>query len=72
MAKLAIELDGSQHYEADALEYDKIRTEYINSLGIEVIRFNNSDIDNNFAAVCDRIREAIFCERRQGKKGEKP
>ena len=82
-AKLAIELDGSKHYKPDAIEYDKIRTEYINSLGIEVIRFDNSDIDNNFTIVCDRIREAIevrnppppadgtpFCERGLGKEAD--
>ena len=61
-AKLAIELDGSQHYTSEAIEYDKIRTAYINSLGIEVMRFDNSDVDNNFAGVCDEIRAII--ERR--------
>ena len=77
-AKLAIELDGSQHYEPESVEYDKIRTEYINSLGIEVLRFDNSEIDANFADVCDKIRRAVgvnpppsadgtpFCERGQG------
>ena len=77
-AKLAIEIDGAQHYEPDAIEYDKIRTEYINSLGIEVIRFNNGEVDNNFADVCDNIRKAVevypppsadgtpFCERGLG------
>ena len=32
--KLAIELDGSQHYETSGQEYDQRRTEYLQSLGI--------------------------------------
>lgn len=36
-AKLIIELDGSQHLEQE--EYDKERTEYLESQGYKVIRF---------------------------------
>jgi len=50
---LAIEIDGSQHYEADALEYDARRTEYLESLGLKVIRFTNIDIDRYFNSVCE-------------------
>ena len=53
--KLAIELDGSQHFEDDALKYDKARTEYINSLGIKVIRFTNHEINTQFQNVCETI-----------------
>ncbi len=58
-AKLVVELDGSQHYEDDALEYDKIRTETINSFGIDVIRFSNLDVDTNFEGVCMEIDRVI-------------
>jgi very-short-patch-repair endonuclease len=58
-AKLVIELDGSQHYEKEAAEYDSVRTEYINSLGLQVIRFSNKDIDDNFAAVCQVVEEIL-------------
>ncbi len=58
-AKLVVELDGSQHYEDDALEYDKIRTETINSLGVDVIRFSNLDIDTNFEGVCIEIDRIV-------------
>ena len=53
--KLVIELDGSQHFEDDALNYDKTRTEYINSLGIKVIRFTNREINTQFQNVCETI-----------------
>lgn len=55
--KLAIELDGSQHFDDDALEYDNKRTEYLNKQGIKVVRFTNRDINNNFEGVCLMIEE---------------
>ena len=63
-AKLIIELDGSQHYEIDALEYDRIRTEYLNSLDLCVLRFSNLDVDNRFDAVCQIIEEQILSQLR--------
>ena len=54
-AKLAIELDGSQHYEEDALYYDKKRTAYLDKHGIVVLRYTNRDIYTRFKEVCDDI-----------------
>ena len=50
-AKLAIELDGSQHFEPGSMEYDRIRTGFLESLGIQVIRFTNLDINQSFEGV---------------------
>lgn len=54
-AKLVIELDGSQHYEKEGEEYDKMRTAYFNSLGIKVVRYSNLEIKRNFNGVCEDI-----------------
>ena len=54
-AKLAIELDGSQHYEPSGQAYDYQRTAYLNSLGIEVLRFSNADVMQNLRGVCQLI-----------------
>lgn len=54
-AKLVIELDGAQHYEEQGLAYDAERTAFMESLGLKVIRFPNSDIDHRFRAVCEQI-----------------
>ena len=54
-AKLAIEIDGTQHYIPDSIEYDKERTEYLESCGIKVLRFLNKDIDRNFENSCAYI-----------------
>ena len=58
-AALAIEIDGSQHYEEEAIAYDKARTEYLNGFGIEVLRFSNNDVDNNFLSVCEKIKMIV-------------
>ena len=58
-AKLIIELDGSQHFEENSIEYDKIRTDYFNSLGIKVIRFTNNEIKQNIDSVCMMIDKEI-------------
>ena len=51
-AKLVIELDGSQHYELKGRAEDKERDEYLQALGITVVRYSNLDIHKRFEAVC--------------------
>ena len=54
-AKLVIELDGSQHYDASAQEKDFARDEYMRGLGLAVLRYSNLDIAKNFSGVCADI-----------------
>jgi len=58
-AKLAIELDGSQHYEKAEQEYDEKRTGILNGLGIEVFRVSNLDVTKNFRGVCEAIHQKL-------------
>ncbi|MDO4816622.1 MAG: endonuclease domain-containing protein [Bacillota bacterium] len=58
-ARLAVELDGSQHYEEEKEIYDEERTKRLSELGINVIRFSNSDVLRNFEGVCERIGETV-------------
>lgn len=59
-AKLAIELDGSQHYEEDGLEYDAKRTEYLEQVEkIRVLRFTNVEVRTNFEGVCAAIGREV-------------
>ena len=51
--KLIIELDGSQHIERHG--YDTKRTEYLTSLGFEVVRFWNDDALNQTDVVLENI-----------------
>ena len=58
-AKLAIELDGSQHCDPQAQQYDAQRTSHLQNLGITVIRFSNRDVKNNFSGVCEYILQSL-------------
>jgi very-short-patch-repair endonuclease len=58
-ANLVIEIDGAQHYTPDSIEYDKERTEFLKTCGIEVLRFLNKDINYNFENVCVYIDKIV-------------
>ena len=58
-AKLVIELDGGQHYEDVNIFADKQRDEYFADLGLQVLRYTNIDINQNFESVCLDIKEHI-------------
>lgn len=54
-AKLVIEVDGSQHFESRGLAYDSERSEFLEKLGLKVLRFSNREIDREFQSVCAQI-----------------
>ena len=54
-AKLCIELDGAAHYTYSGAREDNIRTSFLNSKGIKVIRFENRLIWDNIDYVLEII-----------------
>ena len=58
-AKLVIELDGSQHYEAVNTENDTERTAFLEGYGLTVIRIPNNEVMRNFRGVCEYIDDAV-------------
>ena len=54
-ARLVIELDGSQHYTEDGIEYDSVRSGVMESLGLTVLRYSNAEINSSFSSVCEDI-----------------
>ena len=54
-ARLVVELDGSQHYDPQALAKDRQRTAYLQAQGLQVLRFSNLDVLRNFEGVCQTI-----------------
>ena len=54
---LAIELDGEHHFTDRGATYDQERTNYLNSLQIRVIRFENEQIFQSPEAVVAEIRK---------------
>jgi very-short-patch-repair endonuclease len=55
--KLGIELDGKVHFTDNAFEADTVRTEYLNSLNIKVIRFENKEVFEQLEGVLEEIRQ---------------
>lgn len=58
-ARLVIELDGGQHYDDEKVKLDQVRTSFLKSQGLMVLRFTNWDIDHQFSQVCERIEEVV-------------
>jgi len=58
-AKLVIEIDGSHHLVGETIEHDRIRDEYLSSLGLKILRFTNNDVLTNIAGVVESIEEEI-------------
>jgi very-short-patch-repair endonuclease len=58
-ARLAVELDGSQHCTPEAAEYDRQRTAFLNSQGLHVLRLSNLDVMQNFSGVCEYIDRTV-------------
>ena len=54
-AKIVVELDGGQHYEAAASRCDAIRDAWMAQQGITVLRYSNAEIQQNFQGVCSDI-----------------
>jgi len=57
-ANLIVELDGSQHDTIEGRAHDGERTAILETLGLQVIRFSNFEVDNHFEDVCRKINEA--------------
>ncbi len=56
--KLVVELDGAVHDDVMNAQYDKARTYELKGSGITVIRFRNSEVENNISFVLNEIRKA--------------
>ena len=61
--RLAIEIDGYQHFYEENIEYDNKRTEYIESQDIYVLRFENSEVNKDIEYVRYIINNV--CDARQ-------
>ncbi len=53
--KLIIEVDGDSHFNDSEKEYDNERTKAFESIGIQVMRFTNTEVLDCFPEVCEKI-----------------
>lgn len=64
-AKLIIEIDGSQHYTKEGKAKDEFRTEILEGYDLNIIRFTNRQVKENFYSVfkyIDKVVKASFFE----------
>jgi len=59
-AGLVVEVDGSQHTEADHREQDRVRDKCLTDEGLLVLRFHNRQVLLETDAVLERIAEEIL------------
>ena len=57
--KLVIEIDGSIHLSNEARNNDKIRDEFMQSLGLKIIRFTNDEVCKNGERAIEKLKEII-------------
>ncbi len=55
--KLAVEIDGATHASDREVDLDKVRQNYIESLGITVKRYLNIDIKENLSEVLNNLND---------------
>ncbi len=57
--RLAVELDGSQHYEAARAAHDRRGTAYLEELGIRVVRFTDVEMLTRAEAVVEAMLTSL-------------
>lgn len=62
-AGVVIEVDGGQHYTGKENEADKKRDDFMNSVGLDVLRFSNIEVLQNIEGVVDHILEYLKKKR---------
>ena len=58
--KLIVEIDGDTHAFEENVGMDKERTEYLESLGYRIIRYNNRDVLSNIDGVFEDLSEKLI------------
>lgn len=58
-AGLVVELDDGGHYTAEQLHYDAVRTRFLETQNLKVLRFTKLEVDKEFYAVCSVIDREV-------------
>ena len=57
--KVAIELDGHSHFTSEAVKYDTVRDQFLESCGVSVIRYTNDDVMKNLGGVLEDLLKRL-------------
>ena len=71
-AKLAVELDSSQHYTPEEMKKEEARTAYLEQQGVKIIRFYNLDVMRRFRSVCEAIDMEVTERKQSSTEGSFP
>lgn len=58
-AQIAVEVDGSQHYEEQGSSMDVQRDAFLAKRGIAVLRYSNREVNEQFQEVCNDIANQL-------------
>ncbi len=58
--KIIIEVDGFQHGETKNMIADRLRDEWLISLGYSILRYDNREINQEFESVCMDIENKLY------------
>ena len=58
--KLAIEVDGEIHNDADVTAYDEVRTKNLIENGITVLRFLNDEVERDLKKVIKKMNNGLM------------
>lgn len=67
--RLIIELDGAVHDIQDQKIYDQERDSFLRNQGFKILRFTNSELENNPADVLEKILESVRAPSPLGGRG---
>ena len=57
--KLAVEIDGDSHFVTEAIDNDQRRQAFIESFGIQFLRFTNHEVNRGMDAVLEKICQVV-------------
>ncbi|MDD5032333.1 MAG: endonuclease domain-containing protein [Patescibacteria group bacterium] len=57
--KLIVEVDGGVHNKSEIKELDKFREDILKYAGYKIIRFRNSEVENNIETVLKKMRQEL-------------
>ena len=57
--KLVVEVDGGYHSEYEQIDKDEFRTERLNKMGFDVIRFSNENVLGDISGVINIIKNKL-------------
>ena len=58
--KLAVEIDGDSHFQNDVENNEKYRQAFIESFGVQFLRFTNEDVFKNLDGVIETVRRTAL------------